>query len=69
MRILALGNKELNSYITLEVLVAEYEENYSGIVFYDSEDNEWYIENITIQDCNWICRELAFNGFCDIIYL
>lgn len=66
MRIVALAYEDTNEFVTLEIVSACYDDDYEGIKFVDTDDDNWYISNLSIETCNQICYELARRGFCDV---
>ena len=70
MRILALVNKGTNEKTAFIAVDIEYDEGVSGVSFQcvtcDGESVYYYIEDVSITDCNWICEKAAVTGYCDV---
>ena len=66
MRVLALADDEKNEYTAFEVIDVEYDYAEKGIRFCTKTKDLCYLLNTTIEDCNYICKKLVFDGFCDV---
>lgn len=65
MRVLALENDKTNEYTAFVADDVFYDDEIDGIGFF-SGDNYYYIPNVSIQDCNYVCQKLVLEGFCDV---
>lgn len=54
------------SYIALEIIDAQYDKECEGICFLASNDYRYYIPDVKLRGCNFICKQLVSHGFCDV---
>ena len=65
MRVLALENEKTNEYTAFIANDVIYDEEIDGIGFFAG-DSYYYIPNVSIRDCNYVCQKLVIEGFCDV---
>ena len=80
MRLLVVGDEKTHAYEVVEITCAGYDDDITclkdddkncqapveGLFYIDSEQQWWYVPNLSIEECNRICKELAEKGFADL---
>lgn len=66
MRVLALQDVKTGEYAAFTVDDVQYDEEVAGVGFHTPDGHYYFIPNLSMQECNNICRNLVLQGYCDV---